>query len=90
MYKVGKDIKPGKYTLVPADKENAYVVYYDLRYIEFSVADSGENLTESKTIELESGRYIEIDGFKLVPYVEPETTAAPETTTAAPETPAES
>ena len=71
MYKVGKDIKPGKYTLVPTDVENGYIVYYDLQYIDFSVADSAENLSKDKVIELESGRYIEFAGLKLVPYVEP-------------------
>ena len=71
MYKVGKDIKPGKYTLVPTDAENGYIVYYDLQYIDFSVADSAENLSKDKVIELESGRYIEFAGLKLVPYVEP-------------------
>ena len=86
MYKVGKDIKPGKYTLVPTDSENGYMVYYDLRYVELSIADSGENIKGTKVIELANGRYIEINGFKLVPYVEPGTTAAPETTTDAPET----
>lgn len=86
MYKVGKDIKPGKYTLVPTDKENGYAVYYDLRYIKLSVADSAENITGTKVIELVSGRYIEINGLKLVPYVEPGTTKPAETTTEAPET----
>lgn len=86
MYKVGKDIKPGKYTLVPASEENAYAIFYDLRYIELSIADSGENIKGTKVIELANGRYIEINGFKLVTYVEPGTTAAPETTTDAPET----
>ncbi len=71
MYKVGKDIKPGKYTLVPTDAENGYIVYYDLQYIDLSVADSAENLSKDKVIELESGRYIEFAGLKLVPYVEP-------------------
>ena len=71
MYKVGKDIKPGKYKLVPTDAENGYIVYYDLQYIDFSVADSAENLSKDKVIELESGRYIEFAGLKLVPYVEP-------------------
>ena len=71
MYKVGKDIKPGKYTLVPTDAKNGYIVYYDLQYIDFSVADSAENLSKDKVIELESGRYIEFAGLKLVPYVEP-------------------
>ena len=71
MYKVGKDIKPGKYTLVPTDSKNEYMVYYDLQYIDFSVADSAENLSKDKVIELESGRYIEFAGLKLVPYVEP-------------------
>ena len=71
MYKVGKDIKPGKYTLVPTDAKNEYAVYYDLQYIDFSVADSAENLSKDKVIELESGRYIEFAGLKLVPYVEP-------------------
>ncbi len=42
MYKVGKDIKPGKYTLVPTDSENGYMVYYDLRYIELSIKDYKE------------------------------------------------
>ena len=86
MYKVGKDIKPGKYTLVPTDAENGYIVYYDLQYIDLSVADSAKNLSKDKVIVLESGRYIEFAGLKLVPYVEPGTTAAPETTTEAPET----
>lgn len=86
MYKVGKDIKPGKYKLVPTDAENGYIVYYDLQYIDLSVADSAKNLSKDKVIELESGRYIEFAGLKLVPYVEPGTTAAPETTTEAPET----
>lgn len=71
MYKVGKDIKPGKYKLVPTDAENGYIVYLDLQYIDFSVADSAENLGKDKVIELESGRYIEFVGLKLVPYVEP-------------------
>ena len=74
MYKVGKDIKPGKYKLVPTDAENGYIVYLDLQYIDFSVADSAENLGKDKVIELESGRYIEFAGLKLVPYVEPKPT----------------
>ena len=71
MYKVGKDIKPGKDKLVPTDAENGYIVYHDLQYIDSSVADSAENLGKDKVIELESGRYIEFAGLKLVPYVEP-------------------
>ena len=71
MYKVGKDIKPGKYKLVPTDAENGYIVYYDLQYIDLSVADSAENLGKDKVIELASGHYIEFVGLKLVPYVEP-------------------
>ena len=74
MYKVGKDIKPGKYKLVPTDAENGYIVYYDLQYIDLSVADSAENLGKDKVIELASGRYIEFAGLKLVPYVEPKPT----------------
>lgn len=97
MYKVGKDIKPGKYLLVPNETENVYVIYYDLRYNQLSIADSGENITDTTVIELTNGRYIEINGFTLAPYVEPPTTKpsettteAPETTTAAPETPEKS
>lgn len=76
MYKVGKDIKPGKYKLVPTDAENGYIVYHDLQYIDSSVADSAENLGKDKVIviELASGRYIEFAGLKLVPYVEPKPT----------------
>lgn len=74
MYKVGKDIKPGKYKLVPTDAENGYIVYYDLQYIDLSAADSAENLGKDKVIELASGRYIEFAGLKLVPYVEPKPT----------------
>ena len=97
MYKIGKDIKPGKYLLVPNETENVYVIYYDLRYNQLSIADSGENITDTTVIELTNGRYIEINGFTLAPYVEPPTTTpsattteAPETTTAAPETPEKS
>lgn len=66
--------KPGKYKLVPTDAENGYIVYYDLQYIDLSVADSAENLGKDKVIELASGRYIEFAGLKLVPYVEPKPT----------------
>lgn len=86
MYKVGKDIKPGKYTLVPTDSENGYMVYYDLRYIELSIKDYKENVKAGTVITLENGTYFRSSGLKLVPYVEPGTTAAPETTTEAPET----
>jgi hypothetical protein len=86
MYKVGKDIKPGKYTLVPTDSENGYMVYYDLRYIELSIKDYKENVKAGTVITLENGTYFRGSGLKLVPYVEPGTTAAPETTTDAPET----
>lgn len=68
------EVKPGKYKLVPTDAENGYIVYLDLQYIDFSVADSAENLGKDKVIELESGRYIEFAGLKLVPYVEPKPT----------------
>lgn len=86
MYKVGKDIKPGKYTLVPTNSENGYMVYYDLRYIELSIKDYKENVKAGTVITLENGTYFRSSGLKLVPYVEPGTTAAPETTTKAPET----
>ena len=86
MYKVGKDIKPGKYTLVPTDSENGYMVYYDLRYIELSIKDYKENVKAGTVITLTDGTYFRSSGLKLVPYVEPGTTAAPETTTEAPET----
>lgn len=86
MYKVGKDIKPGKYTLVPTDSENGYMVYYDLRYIELSIKDYKEDVKAGTVITLENGTYFRGSGLKLVPYVEPGTTAAPETTTDAPET----
>lgn len=86
MYKIGKDIKPGKYLLVPNETENVYVIYYDLRYNQLSIADSGENITDTTVIELTNGRYIEINGFTLAPYVEPPTTKPSETTTEAPET----
>lgn len=86
MYKVGKDIKPGKYTLVPTNSENGYMVYYDLRYIELSIKDYKENVKAGTVITLENGTYFRSSGLKLVPYVEPGTTAAPETTTEAPET----
>ena len=83
MYKVGKDIKPGKYTLVPTDSENGYMVYYDLRYIELSIKDYKEDVKAGTVITLENGTYFRGSGLKLV---EPGTTAAPETTTDAPET----
>ncbi len=86
MYKVGKDITPGKYTLVPTDSENGYMVYYDLRYIELSIKDYKENVKAGTVITLTDGTYFRSSGLKLVPYVEPGTTAAPETTTEAPET----
>ncbi len=86
MYKVGKDIKPGKYTLVPTDSENGYMVYYDLRYIELSIKDYKEDVKAGTVITLENGTYFRGNNLKLVPYVEPGTTAAPETTTEAPET----
>lgn len=86
MYKVGKDIKPGKYTLVPTDSENGYMVYYDLRYIELSIKDYKEDVKAGTVITLENGTYFRGNNLKLVPYVEPGTTAAPETTTDAPET----
>lgn len=86
MYKVGKDIKPGKYTLVPTDSENGYMVYYDLRYIELSIKDYKEDVKAGTVITLTDGTYFRSSGLKLVPYVEPGTTAAPETTTEAPET----
>lgn len=71
MYKVGKDIKPGKYTLVPTDSENKYMVYYDLRYIEFSIKDYKEDVKAGTVITLTDGTYFRSSGLKLVPYVEP-------------------
>ena len=71
MYKVGKDIKPGKYTLVPTDSENKYMVYYDLRYIEFSIKDYKEDVKAGTVITLTDGTYFRGNNLKLVPYVEP-------------------
>ena len=89
-YRVGIDIPAGEHLLGNADGvelmvlsttdyfdedgENGYIVYYDLQYIDLSVADSAENLGKDKVIELASGRYIEFAGLKLVPYVEPKPT----------------
>ncbi|MCI7488458.1 MAG: hypothetical protein MSA66_05705 [Oscillospiraceae bacterium] len=71
MYKVGKDIKPGKYTLVPTDAKNEYAVYYDLRYIEFSIKDYKKNVKAGTVITLTDGTYFRGNNLKLVPYVEP-------------------
>ena len=62
------------------------MVYYDLRYIELSIKDYKEDVKAGTVITLENGTYFRGNNLKLVPYVEPGTTAAPETTTNAPET----
>ncbi len=70
MYKVGKDINPGKYKLVPdsADAEYAFIIYKDSFY-DTSDMVVKENL-EAKgtiTVTLASGQYIDFYGAKLVP-----------------------
>lgn len=82
MYKVGKDIKAGKYDIVPTDSENAYAVYYDLKHIELSYKDYDEDLTTKVVVTLNDGEYIELIGCKLVAHIDETTTETePDSTT---------
>lgn len=81
MYKVGKDIQPGKYDLIPTDGENSYAIYYDLKFAEISYRDYGDNIESTTVVTLASGEYIEFIGCKLVPHVDATTTQPVESTT---------
>lgn len=88
MYKVGKDLKAGKYDIVPTDSENAYAVYYDLKHIELSHKAYDENIAATVVVTLKDGEYIEFVGCKLVPHVDTptaETTTEADTTTTEPD-----
>ncbi|MBQ2774306.1 MAG: hypothetical protein IJF40_00245 [Clostridia bacterium] len=75
MYKVGKDINPGKYKFVPdsADAEYAFIVYKNSFYEDSDMVVK-ENLKAKGTIEitLANGQYVDFYGAKLVPVVEGE------------------
>ena len=93
MYKVGKDIKPGKYKLVPdnADEEYMYAIYKDSYYRDAScVVRKDCEATGVVELNLKDGQYIEFLGAKLVPVTEtPDPTDPTETTTATDTTAAE-
>ena len=93
MYKVGKDIQPGKYKLVPddADEEYMYAIYKDSYYRDASgVVREDYEATGVVELNLKDGQYIEFLGAKLVPVTEtPDPTDPTETTTATDTTAAE-
>ena len=84
MYKVGKDIRPGKYKLVPddADKEYKYAIYKDSYYRDASgIVREDYAATGVVELNLTNGQYIGFSGAKLVRATEtPDPTDPTETT----------
>ena len=77
MYKVGKDIKAGKYIVDTSSEDAVYAIYKDSRYDESSIVKLREHAVDAEIVTLIDGQYVEFDNCKLVPYVEKESTTSP-------------
>lgn len=64
MYKVGQDIRPGKYDIYPMNGKNTYfgiyVIYKDSLHNEESIVDM-EYFDEASYVEIEEGQYLIIE-----------------------------